>query len=123
MVQHQGFTEYYIQYTYLFTLCQVFGGRISKFDARAQATLWSRLEYTVVVVGKCVSESPRVKSANRSSFSTAAAALSALLFQPREHHDRRRRFQFTVRTQNKVSNLERRVEQKKQDHVFLVGGG
>ena len=44
-LQHAAPGLYRILYTstYLFTLCQVFGGRISKFDARA-AALWSRLE-------------------------------------------------------------------------------
>ena len=57
-----------------------------------------------------VSANPRELKAltEAAALLTAAAALSALLFQPREHHvDRRRRFQFTVRTQNKVSKLER----------------
>ena len=79
-----------------------------------------------------VSANPRELKAltEAAALLTAAAALSALLFQPREHHvDRRRRFQFTVRTQNKVSKLERerreyrKLPRKKQDHVFIVGGG
>ena len=41
-------------------------------------------------------ETPRVKR--------CGAALSALLLQPEKYHDRRRRIQFNVRTQNKVSN-------------------
>ena len=66
-----------------------------------------------------VSANPRELKALTEAALAAAAALSALLFQPREHHDRRRRFQFTVRTQNKVSNLERRVRtEKTRPRVF-----
>ena len=64
-MQHQGCTEYYI----LVPICLHY----VKFLAEEfRNTMHELLLYglDLSVVGKCVSESPRVKSANRSSFSS-----------------------------------------------------
>ena len=64
-MQHQGCTEYYI----LVPICLHYVKFLAEeFRNSMHELLLYGLDLSVV--GKCVSESPRVKSANRSSFSS-----------------------------------------------------